>query len=312
MPDCFEFRFEIPQTLDGLRIDTILAKLYPEYSRNQWIVWLKKGLIYHEQLALNPKNKLKAHLIVHGKVPIDVAHSHDIAQDIPIDIVYEDEHFMVINKASGLVVHPGAGQKDQTLLNALLFHHPELKILPRAGIVHRLDKDTTGLMVIAKTPLCYQRLVQAMANREIKRVYLALVHGQMTGGASIRTQFGRHPKNRLKMAVLTHGKEAVTHYQIEERFSQNTLLRVQLETGRTHQIRVHLSYQGFPIVGDPLYGKARAPGKGPMTDALNKFPRQALHAMELNLIHPITEKPLTFTANIPDDFALLIHILQSN
>jgi 23S rRNA pseudouridine1911/1915/1917 synthase len=311
MSKFFEFSLEIPEACEGLRVDATLAKCYPDYSRNQWIDWLKQGLITHQGQVLIPKNKLKAYELIEGKVPIDQAHSEDIAQEIPLDIVYEDEHLMVINKATGLVVHPGAGQKDQTLLNALLFHHPELKVLPRAGIVHRLDKDTTGLMVIAKTPLCYQSLVQAMANREIKRSYLALVHGKITGGASVRTCFGRHPKNRLKMAVLTHGKEAVTHYQVEERFSQNTLLRVQLETGRTHQIRVHLSYQGYPIVGDPLYGKARAPGKGPITDALNAFPRQALHAIELNFIHPITEKPLTFTANIPDDFALLIQILKA-
>jgi 23S rRNA pseudouridine1911/1915/1917 synthase len=311
MSQFFEFSLEIPEACHELRVDATLAKCYPDYSRNQWIEWLKQGLITHNQQILIPKNKLKAFDIIHGKVPIDQAHSEDVAQEIPLDIIYEDEHLMVINKATGLVVHPGAGQKDQTLLNALLFHHPDLKVLPRAGIVHRLDKDTTGLMVIAKTSLCYHSLVKALANRDIKRSYLALVHGQITGGATIRTCFGRHPKNRLKMAVLTHGKEAITHYQIEERFSQNTLLRVQLETGRTHQIRVHLSYQGFPIVGDPLYGKARAPGKGPVTDALNAFPRQALHAIELNFIHPITEKPLTFTANIPDDFALLLQILKA-
>jgi 23S rRNA pseudouridine1911/1915/1917 synthase len=209
------------------------------------------------------------------------------------------------------VVHPGAGQKDQTLMNALLFHNPTLEILPRAGIVHRLDKETTGLMVIAKTPACYQALVTAMQNREIQREYIALVHGKMLSSGSIRTHFGRHPRHRLKMAVTKQGKEAITHYQIEKVFFQNTLLRIRLETGRTHQIRVHLSHLGYPIVGDPLYGKARAPGQGKITDALNQFPRQALHAIELKFIHPVTKKPLTFTANIPDDFALLLNLLNS-
>jgi 23S rRNA pseudouridine1911/1915/1917 synthase len=310
MSKFFEFSLTIPEDFHQLRVDSTLAKCYPNYSRNQWIDWLKQGLIFHQTQVLSPKNKLSAGQIIHGQVPIDTPHSEAIAQELPLDIVYEDEHLLVINKPAGLVVHPGAGQKDNTLMNALLFHEPTLEVLPRAGIVHRLDKETTGLMVIAKTPACYQALVSAMQNREINREYIALVHGKIIGSGRIQTHFGRHPRNRLKMAVTANGKEAITHYQILEVFTQNTLVRVRLETGRTHQIRVHMSHLGYPIVGDPLYGKARAPGKGEITDALNQFPRQALHAIELKFIHPISEKPLTFTANIPDDFALLLETLK--
>ena len=300
----------VPEELHQHRADVVLAKLFPEYSRNQWIDWLKEGLISIHNKPLIPKQKLNAANHLFGEIPLDTVHTEAVAQDIPLNIIYEDDDLMVINKHVGLVVHPGAGQSDSTLMNALLYHHQALKTLARAGIIHRLDKDTSGLLIIAKTSASYQMLVQMMANREIERQYLALVHGRMISGGSIETFYGRHPKQRLKMAVRPSGKIAITHYQVAESFHQNTLLKVKLETGRTHQIRVHLSHKGFPIVGDPLYGKNRAPGVGPATNALNQFPRQALHAAFLNFIHPITQKPLTFHTDLPDDFALLLSVLR--
>lgn len=300
----------VPEELHQHRADVVLAKLFPEYSRNQWIEWLKEGLITSKQKSLIPKQKLSAQSHVFGEVPLNTVHTQAIAQDIPLNIIYEDDELMVINKPAGLVVHPGAGQSDSTLMNALLFHHQALETLPRAGIIHRLDKDTSGLLIIAKSSASFQVLVQMMANREIERQYLALVHGQMISGGTIETFYGRHPKQRLKMAVRPSGKIAITHYTVAESFHQNTLLKVKLETGRTHQIRVHFSHKGFPIVGDPLYGKNRAPGNGAVADALNHFPRQALHAAFLNFIHPISQKPLTFHTNLPDDFALLLSVLR--
>jgi 23S rRNA pseudouridine1911/1915/1917 synthase len=310
MPENWKFSCEVPQEFDGLRADAILAKLHPQYSRNQWISWMKEGLIYSSGSILSPKTKLKAHQLIEGSVDLWTQQITAKAQDIPLNIMFEDEHLLIINKPQGLVVHPGAGQPEDTLMNALLNHQSSLEILPRAGIVHRLDKDTTGLMVIAKSHLSYQALIQMMQERQIERRYFALVHGIIRSGGTISTCYGRHPKNRLKMAVRPQGKIATTHYLIEEKFTQNTLLNIKLETGRTHQIRVHLQHLGYPIVGDPLYGKARAPGKGPITDALNSFPRQALHAHQLNFIHPIEQKPLTFDAILPDDFSHLLSILR--
>jgi len=298
----FEFSEVIPEDYHKLRVDAVLAKLFPDYSRNQWIDWLRKGLIFHQEQPLSPKNKLSSGQIIYGSVPINIPYVKAPAQEMPLDIIYEDEFLLVINKPHGLVVHPGAGQIDATLMNALLYHDTRLELLPRAGIVHRLDKDTTGLMVIAKTAACYQLLVHAMKERLIKREYQALVHGKLLSAGTIHTKYGRSPKNRLKMAVTKEGKEAITHYQIAQKFAQHTLLRVRLETGRTHQIRVHLAYLGHSIVGDKLYGKTTF-GQGV------NFPRQALHACELKFIHPISQKELTFVANIPDDFELLLEKL---
>lgn len=307
----FEVSLIVPESYDGFRVDSLLAKCYPQYSRNQWIEWLKAGLIFHQGKALSPKNKCLTEQLIEGQVPINTPQTEAMAQDIPLDIIYEDEHLLVINKPAGLTVHPGAGQKDMTLMNALLYHQENLSTLPRAGIVHRLDKDTTGLMVIAKTSACYQALIQMMQNREIQREYLALVHGQVISGGHIHTHFGRHPKQRLKMAVLKQGREAITHYQIEQAFKDFTLLRVRLETGRTHQIRVHLQHIGYPIIGDKLYGKNCAKTSKELALIINSFPRQALHAFSLKFTHPITQKPLIFSADITDDLANLIGCIHS-
>lgn len=311
MPEIWSFSFEVPEDCHQLRADAILAKAYPSYSRNQWIQWLRDKKIQSSGQILSPKNKLNIGQIITGIITLEVSQIEAKAENIPLNIVYEDSYLLVINKPAGLVVHPGAGQPSQTLMNALLHHQQSLETLPRAGIVHRLDKETTGLMVIAKTPLCYQSLIQMMQARDIKRHYLALVHGLVRTSGTISTPFGRHPQNRLKMAVRPTGKIATTHYKIAKKFSQNTLLDVSLETGRTHQIRVHMQHLGFPIVGDPLYGKNKAPGKGPITETLNQFSRQALHAYELSFIHPIDQKPLTFSAVLPDDFATLLKNISS-
>lgn len=306
MPEEWSFCQTIPPELEGLRVDAGLAKLYPNYSRNQWIEWLKQGKIHTHGKILSPKNKVQVGQMIEGTVIINTPQSDHLAQAIPLNIIYEDDAIVIIDKPAGLVVHPGAGQSQSTLLNGLLHHDPQLNAIPRAGIVHRLDKDTTGLMVVAKTITAYLQLIAMMQARQIERHYLALVHGIVPLGGKISTFFGRHPQNRLKMAVRPQGKLATTHYKVKQQFKQNTLLDIQLETGRTHQIRVHLSHIGHPIVGDKLYGKTRAPGHGPLPQILNAFPRQALHAYELHFIHPITNKSLTFTSNIPDDFSSLL------
>jgi 23S rRNA pseudouridine1911/1915/1917 synthase len=306
MSEILQFDIIVPEELHLHRADVVLAKLFSDYSRNQWIEWLRNGTIQCEHQVLSPKHKLQFGQLITGHVEIKQRHTFASPEDISLDIIFEDNDLLIINKPVGLVVHPGAGQPAHTLMNALLFHQQSLEQLPRAGIVHRLDKDTTGLMVIAKTSVTYQRLVDMMQKRAIHRRYIALVHGVMRGNGTVSTCYGRHPQNRLKMAVRPTGKTAVTHYNIDKVFPQNTLLDVELETGRTHQIRVHLSHIGHPIVGDPLYGKTRAPGNNKISEALNLFKRQALHAYQLKFMHPILEKPLTFEANLPDDFASLL------
>jgi 23S rRNA pseudouridine1911/1915/1917 synthase len=312
MPNARILEFVVPEDFNDLRADVVLAKQFPEYSRNQWIQWLREGRVTANTQPIIPKNKLQAHQLIQVQIPELIINTEAQAQEIPLDIIYEDEDILIINKPAGLVVHPGAGQSDNTLMNALLYHDAKLEQLPRAGIVHRLDKQTTGLMVVAKTSVSHQALVHAMQERHIRRFYYAVVHGVITASGKISTFYGRHPQNRLKMAVRPMGKTAVTHYKVIERFSQNTFVDVQLETGRTHQIRVHMQHLGHPLVGDPLYGKARAPGKGPVSDALNAFFRQALHAYQLELIHPTSQKSLTFTSQIPDDFAYLLEILRNH
>jgi 23S rRNA pseudouridine1911/1915/1917 synthase len=222
------------------------------------------------------------------------------AQDIPLEVIYEDDTLLVVNKPPGLVVHPGSGNWDGTLLNALLKHAPRLERLPRAGIVHRLDKDTSGLLVVAKTLVAQTDLVRQLQARTVTRSYLALVHGRVPRDGKVDAPIGRHPAHRTRMAVVARGKPAITHYEIVERYETTTLLRCRLETGRTHQIRVHLNSIGYPLVGDPVYGKKR-----PLPDAL-RFERQALHADKLVLVHPATRRERTWRAALPDDFRELL------
>ncbi|HPY42534.1 MAG TPA: 23S rRNA pseudouridine(1911/1915/1917) synthase RluD, partial [Thiolinea sp.] len=236
------------------------------------------------------------------------------AEDIPLDIVYEDDDLLVLNKPTDLVVHPAAGNWSGTLVNGLLHYNPKLEYLPRAGIVHRLDKDTTGLMIVAKTLEAHSALVELLQERDVSREYLALVQRPVISGGTIEANIGRHHIDRLKMAVIEGGKEAITHYRIEERFRHHTLLRVALETGRTHQIRVHLTANNMPIVGDQLYGgRPRVPAgiSGELREALQTFPRQALHATRLGLTHPMTAEPMEWEVPVPEDMARLLDLLRA-
>lgn len=306
----------IPREMHGQRIDSVLAQLIPAYSRSQLTLWLKQGKISINQRQLKPKDKVTGGESIDFIVDLNSLENKvcdSLPENIPLDIIYEDEHLLVINKPSGLVVHPGAGNSQHTLVNALLYHDPSLQQLPRAGIIHRLDKDTTGLLLIAKTLESHTNLTRQMQNRIIQRRYLALAQGHIISGGEINTFYGRHPRNRLKMAVCQNGKEAITHYTVKKRFHFYTLLDVQLLTGRTHQIRVHMAHIHHPIVGDPLYGaRMRIPpdANEAFLTILQQFKRQALHAITLSIEHPETNQVLTFSAPIPDDFQHLIDALN--
>ncbi|MGV3740386.1 MAG: 23S rRNA pseudouridine(1911/1915/1917) synthase RluD [Gammaproteobacteria bacterium] len=303
----------VPSEFTGLRIDQVLAKLYPDWSRSKLSAWLKDGTILINQQIWKPNTKVIGGETISFDIPAETMNHHDAAEDIPLDILFEDEHVMVINKPAGLIVHPGAGNHRGTLLNALLHHYAPLQDLPRAGIVHRLDKDTSGIMVIAKTLSAHTHLIRQLQERTIQRQYLTLVYGHLIAGQTIHTEYGRDPKNRLKMAVLKQGKPAITTFTVRKRYHFVSLLQVNLHTGRTHQIRVHMTHINHPIVGDPLY-KTRNYLKAGMSlelrQALSTFPRQALHAETLQFEHPISQQILTFTAPIPYDFQNLLDFIE--
>lgn len=314
-PQAVNLQAQVPMEFAGKRIDQFLSRNYPQYSRAQFQTWIKAGNVEIDQKICKKANTL----LQEGQEIIITAFLEDTnhwdAQPIPINITFEDDDFLVINKEAGMVVHPGSGNSDNTLANALLHYFPSLMKIPRAGVVHRLDKDTSGLMLIAKTPAAYQNLIDAMKNRAIKREYLALVKGHVISGGSVDAPIGRHLTHRTKMAVVPDGRAAVTHYRIAEKFTAHTLLTVQLETGRTHQIRVHFNHIHFPLVGDPLYRTAVAlPAKLTETQqiAIRAFNRQALHAFRLSLSHPITNQPLTFEAPMPEDMQALLAILRKS
>jgi 23S rRNA pseudouridine1911/1915/1917 synthase len=298
----------IPPECAGLRLDAALAKLFPEHSRSRLQGWLKDGLILLDG-ATSADAKRKVHggeLISCAVLPAPTF--TNAAEDIPLPIVFEDAALIVIDKPAGLVVHPGNGNASGTLMNALLHHAPELAGVPRAGIVHRLDKETSGLMVVAKTLTAQTDLVRQLQARTVKRHYLALVHGKVVAGGTVDAPLGRHPVQRTKMAVVKlGGKEARTHYLPVEHFEHCTLVECRLDTGRTHQIRVHMANIKHPLVGDPVYGKAKC-GKA-MLDA---FPRQALHAFRLALVHPVTGAEMHWEAPLPVDFATLLEQLRGD
>ncbi len=297
----------IPNDCAGLRLDAALAKLFPEHSRSRLQAWLKEGVIQIDGGAGDAKRKVMGGEVIEFAVPPAPTFSHE-AEDIPLPIVFEDDHLMVIDKPAGLVVHPGNGNATGTLMNALLHHAPKLAEVPRAGIVHRLDKDTSGLMVVAKTLPAQTDLVRQLQARTVKRNYLALALGHVSGDGTVDAPMGRHPVQRTKMAVVKHGgKEARTHYAVRERFAKATLLECRLETGRTHQIRVHLASLGHPCAGDPVYGKAKS---GDVR--LDAFPRQALHAWRLALVHPASGVEMTWESPLPDDFATLLATLRDD
>lgn len=314
MSDMIQRAAEVPFELGGQRLDQIAAQLSPEHSRSRLAGWIKDGRLTVDGAVLRPRD------IVHSGAQLVLeaeqeAQGEWLAQDIELEIVYEDEHILVIDKPAGLVVHPAAGHQDGTLLNALLYHVPDIANVPRAGIVHRLDKDTTGLMVVAKTLEAHTKLVAQLQARSVSRIYEAIVIGVITSGGTIDAPIGRHGVQRQKMAVVDAGKVAVSHYRVLERFRAHTHTRVKLETGRTHQIRVHMSHIGYPLVGDPVYGgRFRIPPVASQTlvQTLREFPRQALHARFLELDHPATGVRMKWESPLPEDFLWLLSLLRQD
>jgi 23S rRNA pseudouridine1911/1915/1917 synthase len=309
-----EFRchaLRLPPEAAGLRLDQALARELPQYSRSHLQGWIEEGAVALDGRRLRAKDRvfggeevrIEARLPRSGMVQPEA---------LPLEVVFEDRAILVINKPAGLVVHPGAGNARHTLQNALLALDAKLAHVPRAGIVHRLDKDTSGLLMVARTLEAHAALVAELAAREVTREYLAVCTGVMTGGGTVDEPIGRHRSLRTRMAVRADGRPAVTHYRVLERFRAHTLVRVTLETGRTHQIRVHLAHAGFPIVGDPVYGGRRRLPAGAtegLRTALEGFRRQALHAERLKLAHPLSGRPLSFEAPPPKDLAALIGAL---
>ena len=314
MTEIIERQEIVPAGFNGDRFDQLAAQLFPEYSRSRLQTWIKSGELTVNGECQRSRDKVYEDdkLALHAELQSEVRWE---AEKIELDIVYEDDHVMVINKPSGLVVHPGAGNPDGTLLNALLNHFPDIATVPRAGIVHRLDRDTTGLMIAAKTLEAHTSLVAQLQAREVHREYDAVVFGTMTGGGTVDEPMGRHPRQRTKMAVSQiGGKEAITHYRVTRRFLNHTHIRCFLETGRTHQIRVHMAHIKYPLIGDPLYaGRPRLP-KGAsevLITQLRGFGRQALHARRLELEHPISGDTMSWEVPLPEDMKALLAVLST-
>ncbi len=316
MSQVIELSGAVPESLHGARLDQALSAMFPDYSRSRLKEWIQEGLVtVNGAAAAVPRAKVSAGDGVAIRASV-AGGDRFLPEDIPLDVVYEDGDLLVVNKPAGLAVHPGAGRASGTLLNGLLRRYPASADLPRAGIVHRLDMDTSGLMVVAKNIRAVHRLVRAISRHDVVREYEAVVAGHMTAGGEVDAPIGRHPANRVMMAVVPEGmgREAVTYYRVLEKFRAHTRLRLRLETGRTHQIRVHMAYIKHPLAGDPLYGGKRArfiPKASPeFTKYLNSFPRQALHAARLEFRHPLTGEDLAFEAPLPRDMAELLEVLR--
>jgi len=302
----------IPERMAGSRLDSSLAEMLPDYSRSKITAWIKSGDALINQKTFKPKDKVSGTEIV--CLTLNQKQSNDwIAEKIPLNVVYEDEDIIVVNKQFGLVTHPGAGNWTGTLANALLYYDPALSTLDRVGIVHRLDKNTSGLMVVARNEKSQKYLVEQLQNHSIDREYSAIVYGHMIAGGTVDEPIGRDPKDRVKQAILMSGKEATTHYRAIDRFKSHTHVKAILETGRTHQIRVHLSHVGHSLIGDPMYGgRVRFPKKASeeLKDALVNFKRQALHSKKLTLTHPISGELMSWKAALPDDMLRLLEVLK--
>jgi 23S rRNA pseudouridine1911/1915/1917 synthase len=304
----------IPATAAGGRLDQVLSDQFSEFSRSRLQQWIKLGLVTLDGCPCKAKQKVRGGELIELR-PIPQDEVEAVAQAIELDVVYEDAHLLVLNKPVGLVMHPAAGNPDGTLLNGLLNHCQSLQQIPRAGIVHRLDKETSGLLVVAKTLQSQHALVAQLQARSVKREYLAIVQGTVIGGGTVDAPIGRHPVSRLRMSVHETGKHAVTHYRVEQRYRAHTLLRVSLETGRTHQIRVHMRHIRHPLLGDPLYGgrlKLPAGISDELAAALKGFKHQALHATRLELRHPETAEPMAWEVSVPADMQQLIGILTED
>jgi 23S rRNA pseudouridine1911/1915/1917 synthase len=306
---------EIPPELAGQRLDSALARLLPEHSRTRIKGWIDAGQVLVGRLPCKPRDVVNAGSHVHVRLSREAPPSRVLPEAIALNLIHEDADVLVVDKPVGLVVHPGAGNPQHTLQNALLGFDPALAALPRAGLIHRLDKDTSGLLVVARTPEAHTALSRQLLARSVSREYLAVSVGVMTGGGTIDEPIGRHRSDRLRMAVRPDGRTAITHYRVLERFRAHTYLRVKLETGRTHQIRLHLAHMKYPIVGDPVYGGrlARPRGAGEALVAiLHDFKRQALHAATLAFDHPRTGKRLSLDSPVPPDFAELLAALRED
>lgn len=303
----------VPPELAGSRIDQAAAVLFAEYSRERLKQWIHNGMLTCNGERRKPKEKV----LGGEKLAIEAQLEEETraeAEDIALDIVHEDSYLMIINKPAGLVVHPGAGNHTGTLMNALLHHQADLAQLPRAGIVHRLDRDTTGLMVVAKTLPAHTHLVAQLASKKVYREYEAVAYGPMTAGGTVDAPIDRHPHDRVRMAVVAGGRDAVTQYRILQRYPNHTHLRLQLETGRTHQIRVHMAHIGHALVGDPVYARLRFPkgASAELQETMRNFSRQALHARRLGLVHPATEEQCLWESPLPNDFEALLVALKAD
>ena len=304
----------VPDSAAGRRFDAALAELFPEFSRSRLTEWIKSGNALLDGQVVRPRDPVRGGETASLDVVLDTQ-THAEPENIPLDILYEDEHVFVLDKPAGLVVHPGAGNPTGTLVNALLFRDPSLSALPRAGIVHRLDKDTSGVMVVARTVPAHTSLAAQLASRDVHRQYLAVVVGAMVSGGTANAPIDRHPRDRLKMAVREDGRDAVTHYRLRERFRAHTALECRLETGRTHQIRVHMAHIKYPIIGDPLYGGPLRLPKGASEEliaVLRSFRRQALHAETLEFAHPVSGEPVRVSAPVPADMVALLAALRAD
>jgi 23S rRNA pseudouridine1911/1915/1917 synthase len=304
----------VPEELSGLRLDQALARMFPEYSRSRLKEWFLAGAITVEGGPKRPRDAVAGGETV-TLVPKAEAEVRAAPEPIRLDVVYEDDDLLVVNKGAGLVVHPGAGNPGGTLMNGMLHHAPQLEEVPRAGIIHRIDKDTTGLLLVAKTLPAHTSLVRQLADREISRSYLAVCNGVLTGGGTIDQPIGRHPVDRKRMSIQQDGKPAVTHFKVLERFRAFTYIDVKLETGRTHQIRVHFAWRRHALVGDQVYGGRLALPKGasePVIDVLRNFKRQALHATRLAFEHPASGEGVKFEVPPPDDFLALLAVLRED
>jgi 23S rRNA pseudouridine1911/1915/1917 synthase len=305
----------VPNELAGSRLDQALAELFPDYSRSKLQTWIKAGRVeINDSVVTSPKLKVEGgEEIALDAEPETIIESE--AEDIPLDIVYEDDSLLIVNKPAGLVVHPAVGNWNGTLLNALLNHDANLETLPRAGIVHRIDKETSGLLMVAKTLQAHNSLTQQLQEREITREYLAVTRSRMTAGGTVDEPIGRHPTDRKRYVVRQSGKHAVTHYRVIERFTHHTYVQLMLETGRTHQIRVHMAHIRYPLLGDPVYGGRfqMPPNCSPeLEQTLRGFKRQALHAAKLGLLHPVTDEYLEWEQPMPEDMTHLLKALADN
>jgi len=305
---------EVPFEMAGMRLDQVLAELFTDYSRSKLQSWVKSGRVQVNGLTLKPKDKLEGGETIALDVEAEIVITAE-PEPIPLEIIFEDDSILIVNKPAGLVVHPAVGNWNGTLLNALLNHDANLETLPRAGIVHRIDKETSGLLMIAKTLQAHNSLTQQLQDRDITREYLAITRGRMTAGGTVDEPIGRHPTDRKRYAIRENGKHAVTHYRVGQRFTRHTLVQVKLETGRTHQIRVHMAHIRFPLLGDQVYGgRFQMPPdcSEQLEKELRSFKRQALHAAKLGLQHPVTDEYLEWEQPLPEDMIRLLEALADN